>query len=152
MKKTALTLLMSSVLAVPAVFAQSASDDAIQYRQGVYKAMEWNLTRMAAMVQGRAEYSAEEFSRRSERLVLLSGMVSEGFADEQSARGEAVETRASYRIWQQQDRFGELMSEMQTRTQALQQAASSGEAADDLRPLVGRLAQSCKACHDKYRD
>ena len=149
--KTGLLALLMG-LSTSQVWAESSSDMAIEYRQGVYKAMEWNLSQMAASVQGRAEFSADDFAQRAQRLVLLSQIVAEGFADEQSARGEEVETRASYRIWQQPDRFNELMTDMQGRAQQLQEAAAKGEDADDLRPLVGRLAQSCKACHDKFRD
>ena len=139
-------------LSISQTQAQSDIDGAIEYRQGTYRAMEWNLTRMAAMVQGRAVFDADEFQRRSTRLVLLGSIVNEGFADAQSARGEDVETRASYRIWQQTEQFEQLMSDMQTRSQALQKAAVAGTERDELRPLLGQLAQSCKACHDKFRD
>lgn len=139
-------------LTVVPVQAETDADRAIEYRQGVFRAMEWNLTPMAAMVQGRAVFDVDEFQRRSARLVLLGGIVAEGFTDAQSARGEAVKTRASYRIWQQSGQFQQLMSDMQDRGRALQEAAASGTEPDDLRPLLGRLAQSCKACHDKFRD
>lgn len=147
-------ILAAGILSLSAswVQAQTAVDQAIEYRQGVYRAMEWNLTRMAAMAQGRTDFDAAEFAERSDRLKLLGEIVGEGFADAKSSRGEMVETRASYRIWEARDRFDEMMAEMQLRSQALQQATVAGEDKDELRPLVGRVAQSCKACHDRFRD
>lgn len=147
-------ILAAGVLSLSAQMAQAQTeaDAAIEYRQGVYRAMEWNLSRLAAMVQGRVTFDAVEFESRSERLVLLGKIVDEGFADANSVRGETVKTRASYRIWEAPERFNGLMDEMQMRSQALYQAAAEGLARDDLRSMVGRLAQSCKACHDKFRD
>ncbi len=139
-------------LSTPFALAETDVDKSIEYRQGVFRAMEWNLTRMAAMAQGRATFEADDFARRAERLQMLGTIVDEGFADAESAKGNAVETRASWRIWDTTDRYQTLMQEMQSRSEALHQAASDGRERDELRPLVGRLAQSCKACHDKYRD
>lgn len=138
-------------LSAPLVAAESEVDAAIEYRQGVYRAMEWNLSRMAAMVQGRVAFDEADFARRAERIAMLGQILPEGFVLT-SPRGEAAKTRASYRIWEARDRFDELMSEMQVRSRALQQATVEGQERDDLRPLLGRLAQSCKACHDKFRD
>lgn len=139
-------------LCLPLAAAAAPPDEAIRYRQGVLTAMEWNLSRMAAMVQGRVPFEADRFRQRAERLVLLGEIVDEGFADAASARGDGEQTRASYRIWEAPARFAQLMEEMRSRSQALQQAAAEGQSRAALRPLVGRLAQSCKACHDKYRD
>lgn len=139
-------------LSVPLVLAQTDVDTAIEYRQGVYRAMEWNLTPLAAMVQGRSTFDADEFTRRAERILRLGRMVEEGFDNAASTRGDTIKTRASYKIWDDRARFDEQMQEMQTRSRALYGAAVAGQARDDLRPLLGRLAQSCKACHDRFRD
>lgn len=37
------------------------------------------------------------------------------------------------------------------RSAVLAAAARDGER-DELRPLFGRVAQSCKQCHDRYRE
>ncbi|MDY6890268.1 MAG: cytochrome c [Pseudomonadota bacterium] len=140
------------ILAATGAHAESGAEQAIHYRQGVYRAMEWNLTRMMAMAQGRKRFDAAEFAARSDRLVLLGGMVGEGFADADSLRGDTVETRASYRILEARERFDRLMAEMQQRTERLRQAVASGQERDDLRRLLGQVAQSCKACHDKFRE
>ncbi len=147
------TMLLGALLSVsaPVVVAETDLDAAIKYRQGVYRAMEWNLTRMAAMAQGRVAFDEADFARRADRIALLGQIVPEGFV-QQSPRGDVVRTRASYRIWEARERFDGLMSDMQARSRALQQATAVGAERDDLRPLVGRLAQSCKACHDKFRD
>lgn len=147
-------ILLGTVLSLtaPLAVAEAEVDAAIKYRQGIFSAMEWNLSRLAAMAQGRIEFDGTDFSRRAERLALLGDIVGEGFADANSARGDAVETRASWRIWDATDRYQALMQEMQSRSAVLQQAAAAGQERDELRPLVGRLAQSCKACHDKFRD
>jgi cytochrome c556 len=152
MQTKALLLAAVVSLSAPLVYAETDPDAAIQYRKGVFSAMEWNLSRLAAMVQGRVEFDAEVFEQRSERLVLLSRIAGEGFADPAGSRGERVETRASWRIWDAKPRFDEQMSELQTRLETLNQAAEQGQDGRALRPLVARVAQSCKACHDRFRD
>ena len=136
-------------LSASMVQAESATDKAIEYRQGVYRAMDWNLSPLAAMVQGRVDFDGAVFAQRAERIALLGSIVAEGFADAESVRGD---TRASYRIWEGRERFDELMAQMQQRSRALQQAAAAGQDRDELRPLLGQLGQSCKACHDRFRD
>lgn len=151
MKLKALFISGLLCFSVPAV-AESEADQAISYRQGVFRAIEWNLTPLAAMVQGRKPFDADEFVRRSERMVLLGRIVTEGFNEASSARGERLETRASYRIWEARPGFDEHMEVMQARSRALHQAAVEGRSREELRPLLGRLAQSCKSCHDRFRD
>ncbi|MBV0934291.1 c-type cytochrome [Marinobacterium weihaiense] len=131
------------------VQAQTDVEKAIDYRQGVYRAMDWNLSPLAAMVQGRVEFDAAAFAERSERIRLLGSIVAEGFADADSGRGD---TRASYRVWTNRDQFDELMTDMQARSKALSDAARAGKPREALRPLLGQLGQSCKACHDRFRD
>jgi len=143
-------------VSIPPVMAESDLDAAIEYRQGVFTAMEWNLGPLAAMAQGRVAFDAEEFAQRSERLVFLSHLTEGGFTDPASGRSSHVETRASWQIWEAKSRFDNLMSEMQVRLMTLNEAASQGQGQgqgrEQLRPLLGRVAQSCKACHDKFRD
>jgi len=147
-------VLLGTVLSVsaPSVMAEADQDAATKYRQGVFTAMEWNLGPLAAMVQGRVAFDSEEFTQRSERLVFLSHLTGEGFADPASSQGSRMETRASWQIWEAKPRFDNLMSEMQTRLMTLNEAAAQGQGRKQLRPLLGRVAQSCKACHDKFRD
>ncbi|MBA4503302.1 c-type cytochrome [Marinobacterium marinum] len=144
--------LLGLALSLSGPLAAADVDTAIQYRQGTFAAMEWQLSRLAAMVQGRVDFDEDEFRQRAGHLVLLGEIVDEGFADAQSARGDQVETRASWRIWSSPDRYAVLMQEMQTQSRELQQAVDGHSGRDKLRPLVGRLAQSCKACHDTFRD
>lgn len=147
-------VLLGAVLGMsaPSVLAQTDLDATINYRQGVFRAMEWNLTRLAAMVQGRVAFAADEFTQRAERLLFLSRLPEEAFTDPASGRGDRVETRASWQIWEAKPHFDDLMGEMQTRLMTLNEAASQGQGRKQLRPLLGRVAQSCKACHDKFRE
>jgi len=147
------TLLAAGLLSLSVpVLAETGTDQAIEYRQGVFRAIEWNLTPLAAMVQGRVDFDAAEFIQRSERIVQLGGIVAEGFNEASSVRGEQLETRASWRIWDARPGFDEHMEVMQARSRALHQAATEGRSREELRPLLGRLAQSCKSCHDRFRD
>lgn len=142
---------MSSVAGVVAAHnTDSQADSAIRYRQGVFRAMEWNVSRMAAMAQGRVPYDAEDFNKRAQRLNGLSLMVQEGFP-KGSETGEHVESFAKPDLWWEEARFSGLLGKLQQSSTKLAQMSAAGDERDDLRHQLAQVAQSCKRCHDDYR-
>ncbi len=123
------------------------AEQAIKYRQGVYKAILWNFGPMAAVVQGKAPYNAQEFTRRAERVATLAPMLIEGYPPGSDA---GATTRAKPEIWQNMAEFRELMSTMEGKASDLAAAARTGDEAK-AKAAFGQLGGACKACHDKYR-
>ena len=145
----ALAVAIGAVLTSNDALAQSGptAEQAIKYRQGVYKAILWNFGPMAAVVQGKAPYDAQEFTRRAERVAQLAPMLIEGYPP---GSDTGATTRAKPAIWQNMAEFRELMSTMEGKASDLAAAARTGDEAK-AKAAFGQLGSACKACHDKYR-
>ena len=126
---------------------QTKAEQAIKYRQSVYKIILWNFGPMAGAVQGKVPYDAAEFGKQAERVATMAPMLLEGYPPD-SATG--APTRAKPEIWQNFDEFTTLMHNMENKAAALASTAREGSL-EKSRTAFGELADACKACHDKYR-
>ncbi len=126
---------------------QSKAEQAIKYRQSVYKIILWNFGPMAGMVQGKLPYEAAEFSKHAERVATMAPMLLEGYPPDSAA---GAPTRAKPEIWQNLDEFTTLMHNMENKAAALASTAREGSL-EKSRAAFGELGDACKACHDKFR-
>jgi len=143
-----LAALVGSVLGVRAQNAPpSKAEQAIKYRQSVYKVILWNFGSVAGMAQGKMPYDAAEFARRAERVATMAPMLLEGYPPD-SATGAT--TRARPEIWENMDEFTQLMKTMGGKAATLAVVAKDGDF-DKSSAAFLELADACKACHEKYR-
>lgn len=138
-------------LGLPSWAVAGSAEDAIEYRQGIFHAMQWNFSDMGAMIQKRKPFDAGRFAEEARRLALLAQMPGEGFI-KGSEKSEESPTRAAPEMWYQRARFDQLLEALQEKSGALADAAEQGLDRDDLRPYFGQVAQTCKRCHDQYRE
>ena len=136
--------------ALPAWSVAATTEDAVQFRQGIFRALEWNLSDMGAMIQGRRPFDGARFALQAQRVEQLARMPLEGFVEASDSSAQPS-SRARGEIWYQTEQFNRLMDALVENSAALAAAAQSQER-DELRPLFGRVAQSCKQCHDRYRE
>lgn len=128
--------------------AQIKPEDAVHYRQGVYTAMGWNFGPMAGMVKGEIPFDAKAFALRAERVAFLSTLPLEGFIP-----GSRVgKTDAKQEIWDNMDDFKSKLETLQTEAAKLAEVAKTATALDALKPQFGKVDQSCKDCHDEYKE
>ncbi len=135
----------------PVAVAGGATDDAIEFRQGVFRALEWNFKEMGAMVQGRKAFDAERFALQAQRVAALAQMPGEGFI-KGSEKGDEVQTRAGAKLWYQREHFDRLLQQLAERSAELAVQAAQQPGRDALRPYFAKVAQTCKGCHDDYRE
>ena len=128
--------------------APSPAERAVGYRQGVFHAIAWNFGPMAGMVKGEIPFDAKGFALRAERVAFLSSLPLEGFIPD-SGVGK---TDAKQEIWDNMDDFKSKMETFQTEAAKLSEAAKTASAIDALKPSFGKVGQSCKDCHDKYKE
>jgi cytochrome c556 len=126
---------------------QTKEEQAIKYRQSVYKVILWNFGPMAGMAQGKIPYDAADFAKRAERVATMAPMLLEGYP---RGSGSGAPTRAKAEIWDNFDEFTRLMHDMENKAAALADVAKEGSL-EKSRAAVGELGDACKACHDKYR-
>jgi cytochrome c556 len=137
-----------SSLAVAHAAGPSPAERAVAYRQGVYHAIAWNFGPMAGMVKGEIPFDAQAFALKAERVAYLSALPLEGFIpDSVVGRSEAKPE-----IWDNMDDFKAKMQSFETEAGKLAEAAKTATAVDALKPQFGKVGQSCKDCHDKYKN
>ena len=146
--KRVLSLLLVAIFASVAQHAVAQKpEDAIKYRQGVFRVIGWNFGSMAAMAKGKKPYDAEEFARNAEIVAFMSKLPLEGF----TPGSETGDTKAKPEIWLDMDDFKAKLEKMQQEVTALAKVAKTGNL-DASKDQLGEAGQACKACHDKYRN
>ena len=146
--KRALNLLFAVLFVTSTQYAMAQKpEDAIKYRQGVFRVIGWNFGSMAAMAKGKKPYDAEVFARNAEIVAFMSKLPLEGF----TPGSETGDTKAKPEIWLEMDDFKAKLEKMQQEVDALAKVAQSGNF-DNAKDQLGEAGQSCKACHDKYRN
>ncbi len=147
MKKIAAMGLAGLLAAASTTAFAAKPEDAINYRQGTFSAMAWHFGTMGAMVKGKMDYDAEDFSRRAEIVAQLSKLPMEGFIPG-SYEGETDALPAIEKEW---DKFEGGMNALVESSAALAEAAKSGDMAQ-IKPAFGEVGKTCKGCHDNFKD
>ncbi|MBA4503531.1 c-type cytochrome [Marinobacterium marinum] len=148
MKKIAAIGLAGFLAAATTTTVMAADpEDAIHYRKGAFSAMAWHFGTMGAMVKGKMDYDAEDFSRRADIVAQLSKLPMEGFI----AGSYEGDTDALPAIEKEWDKFEGGMNMLVENTAALAEAAKSGDMAQ-IKPAFGEVGKSCKGCHDNFKN
>lgn len=144
---TAATLALG--LAAPVAQAQGPEDVA-NARIGYYRLVGMEMGALSAMAKGEMPYDAEVAKVHAANLAALKSYNAKGlYAAGTSNADLPGKTRAKPAIWEDMAgfqtkgaAFGEAITELVA-------AAEQGE--DALKPAIGKLGGTCKACHDDYR-
>lgn len=146
MKKAFVIGMAAAVLMGSTLASASDVEEAIEYRQGVFKTIKWNFAPMAGMVKGKIDFDAAEFSRRADMVAVLAKMPREGFID----GSDIGDTDAKPEIWENKEKFNAGMDALAKNAAALADAAKSGDM-NVIKPAFGELGKTCKGCHDNFR-
>ena len=148
MKRFAAVLLFAACTTLFAnVAVAQKPEDAIKYRQGVYRVIGWNFGPMAAMAKGEKPYDAAAFARHAEIVAFMSKLPLEGFVP----GSDTGETKAKPEIWLDMDDFKAKLEKMQAEATKLAEVAKAGDL-NTSKAQLGETGKACKACHDKYRN
>jgi cytochrome c556 len=119
----------------------------LKYRKAVYQSIAWNFGPMGAMAQGKAPFDAAEFAMRAGRVAALTPMLAESYAAE--SQGVAG-SKAKPELWASRADFDAKMKDLVERSAALAKVASGGDEVKSKAAFFD-AANTCKACHDKYK-
>jgi cytochrome c556 len=144
---------LSTVLLASASAQALDVDKAIEYRQDALRVMAFQTSPLGDMVQGNIDYDAEAFALRANNLASLAHLPWEGFV-EGSLMGDdhGIETDAMAAIADNRDDFYARSETLVEETAILAQMANEGEEFDALRRQMGAVVNTCRGCHDNYRD
>lgn len=140
------SLLIASVcvfVALPAWTADDRSQEqkAVQFRQGVFSAMEW---KFGQLIGAKVAKDSAAFQQQAKDLSHLAGMFAEGFI----ANSVVDDSKAKAELWEEREKFDE-------RAAALVNAANAMAADDyDMSEFNPRKfgGTHCGGCHRNYKE
>jgi cytochrome c556 len=144
--------LVSALAAFPAAAQYQAqfatSDSAIKYRQGAFSVMAQHFSRVAMMAQGIQPFDAKSAQDNAELVNSLSKLPFAAFGP---GTDKGVPNRAKAEIWKEPVKFKAASDRMVADVAKLDAAAKTGNI-EALKAAVGAVGQSCKSCHDDFRN
>lgn len=147
MTRLLLATLIGLAAAMPAAAQFQKPDDAIKYRQSAMALQSHHLGRVFAMASGRVPFDAKVAGEQIEIVAALNRLQFAAFV-EGSDKGN---TKAKPEIWTEKDKFAAAVKKSQDDVLKLAGAGRSGDF-EQIKAAVGAVGQSCKACHDTYRN
>ena len=134
-----------------AALAQSAPrpEQLIKWRQSAYQVIGWNSGRIKAALAGSRDLAEIRAAANTLAAVANSNLISlfpPGTADGKGWR----ETTARDEVWSNGEKFRELNTEFAREAGTLARLAA-GEDTKGVQEQFLKVANSCKACHDKFR-
>ena len=141
-------LLLAGFLASGNALANGVKPEkAIEYRQGVFGAMGWQMGAMLPMVKGEKAFDKAEFAKLSGRLAALSEMPWEGFVPG-SDKGNS---KAKPELWKEMDKVIAGADKFQAESKKLADLAKGGDE-KAIKAQFAEVGKTCKACHDNYKN
>lgn len=134
------------VMAAPAQAQPQFKDAAaaVEFRQSALKLMGAYSGALAEVVRGNVPYNAAQVKQDVAVFQVLASLPWQAF-------GPGTEGgNARPEVWQDPAKFAAAAQALQTNMQALVAAANSEDMAQ-LRSAFGNTANSCRACHDSFR-
>ena len=135
-------------LSAPASAQFAKPEDAIKYRQSALSVMGTHFGRIGAMASGRAPYDAKAAAENATIVAEMAKLPWAGFIPGTDKGGN---TKAKPEIWVEQVKFKEHSDKLIGDTAKLDAAAKTGNL-DTLKTAFATTADTCKACHDAYRN
>ena len=118
-------------------------------RQAIFKEMLRTSEDLGGMLRGRVNFDEQRFATGATRLDELSRQPWQHFP--RAPEGDA-DSAARDEVWQRQERFKELVRELEASTGQLASAAQAGPfTAQGIAPLVQKVEDNCEACHKEFR-
>jgi cytochrome c556 len=144
----ALALAAGLAAALPAAAQFQKPEDAVKYRKAAFQVMATHFGRIGAMANGRVPFNAAEAAANADLVVVMSKLPYAGFVEgtHGSGKGEPKQT-----IWSERAKFDAAAKTMQDEVVKLAAAARTNNL-DNLKAAFGSAANSCKQCHDSYRN
>lgn len=129
----------------PATFTRLA--DAVKYRQAAFQVLSTHVQRVGAMAKGEVPFDKASAEVNATLIELLSRQVATAFP----AGSDMAPSKAKPEVWTAPADFKTHGEQLQSAAGKLSGAARVGDAAA-FKAAFGAMTQTCKACHDGYRN
>jgi cytochrome c556 len=138
-------LIVATLAFSSASFSATAPADAIKYRKAVMSAMAAHTNAFSMIFLGRVEHQ----DHLRAHVTALAEMGTELKVLFPAGTGTG-DTDALPLIWQEQERFAQLVTDSEKATGELRDAVAAGDKATTMKAFKA-VGDSCKSCHDRYR-
>ena len=149
--KTLASLAAAAVLialSAPASAQFAKPEDAIHYRQGALTVMGAHFGRLGEMVKGKVPFDAKA---AQDNAVIVAEMAKLPWAAFGPGTNKGGNTKAKPAIWTEQAKFKEGSDKLIVDTEKLVAASKTGNL-DALKTAFVATADTCKSCHDSFRN
>ena len=147
-------ILTAAVIAALPLTVLAEDDDpihqAIEARHGFYQMLAINMGTLAGMAKGDIAYDEAAASTAAANIEALTKYNLPRLFLEGSEAGKAEDSAAKPDIWANLDDFRAKFAGLGEAAAGASEAVKGG--AENVGPVVGKLGEACKACHDKYRE
>ena len=146
--KIALALLSVSLVSGSAV-AQVKPEDAIKWRQSGYAFMAWNMARIKANVDG--TYNKDEVIKAANAIQAIANSGMGALYPPGTDKGKGwKDTRVKPELFTDKEGVGKVATNFVQQANEMAKVAAAGDAAA-AKAQFGKLGESCKGCHEKFR-
>lgn len=122
-------------------------NDAVKYRQAGFQVMGSHVQRLGAMAKGDVPFDKAAAESNALIVELLSRQLALAFPP----GSDMAPSKAKPEVWRDVGQFKTQGDQLQASSSKLLAAARSGDA-NAFRVAFNAMAQTCKACHDGYRN
>jgi cytochrome c556 len=147
MRRTVLHALAACVVTLFAIAASAdtAPADAIKYRKAVMEGLAAHVTAFLLVNAGKVEHQ-DHLKAHASALADLGTQVKVLFP----AGTDVGDTEALPLIWQEQEKFMQLVSKLETSSGQIRDAVAANNKAGAMAAFKS-MGEACKGCHDRYR-
>ena len=127
------------------------AEDQIRWRQSAYHTMAWNMGRIKANVEG--TYNKDQVVEAANVVQAIANSKMGALFQPGTDKGKGwKETRVKPEFFkpESKDELGKLAGAYNKEANEMAKVAATGNAAA-VKAQFGKLGESCKACHDKFR-
>ncbi|QIL82194.1 cytochrome c [Diaphorobacter sp. HDW4A] len=149
--KALATILATSactLFALPASAQFAKAEDAIKYRQGALFVMGQHFGRLGAMAQGKIPFDAKAAQENADVVAAMAKLPWAAFGP---GTEKGAPTKAKDDIWLEPEKFKEHADKLVAESAKLAVATKTGTL-EGMKAAFGATANSCKSCHDAYRN
>ncbi len=147
--KPSISLGIAALITAAAPLTASAqfakAEDAIKYRQSSFALMGAHMSRLGAVTKGEAPFNAESVKKSAALINTLSALPWEAFGPgTEGGKTKPVAFKEMDKVKAGADRLMKAAADLDA-------AAKTGDLGQ-IKKAFGAVGQSCKNCHDSYRD
>jgi cytochrome c556 len=146
--KLLLVPIAALAMVLPAQAQFKSPEDAVKYRKSAFTLMGAHFGRLGAMAQGKVPFDAKIAADNADVLATVVKLPFATFTDDTELMANS---EAKPNIWKEMPAFKAAAEKMQGEVAKLQAATKTGDLAQ-IKIAAGAVGQSCKACHDKFRE